>query len=83
LELDQDRGSLQASTLFIELSNEDHPFYWDGVQNIACVCNRLGESAIAVQLYRVVLGCGRMHMPTMGWRSRSVSSAGRARAFTC
>ena len=56
LELGDDRGSLEASTLFLELSNDQHPFYWDGVQNIACAANRLGEHAAAVDLYRVVLG---------------------------
>jgi|SRR6267142_2636578 len=78
LELNQDRGSLQASTLFIELSNEDHPFYWDGVQNIACVCNRLGESAIAVQLYRVVLGV-RLHAYAYNGLALSLGELGRAR----
>ncbi len=83
LELNQDRGSLQASTLFIELSNEDHPFYWDGVQNIACVCNRLGESAIAVQLYRLVLGV-RPHAYAYNGLALSLGELGRSReAFTC
>ena len=56
LELDDDRGALEASALFLELSNEDHPFYWDGVQNIACAASRLGKNDLGVQLYRVVLG---------------------------
>lgn len=56
LELDDHRGALEASTLFLELSNEEHPFYWDGVENVACAANRLGKHSVAVQLYRVVLG---------------------------
>jgi tetratricopeptide (TPR) repeat protein len=56
LELDDHRGALEASTLFLDLSNEEHPFYWDGVQNVACAANRLGKHSAAVQLYRVVLG---------------------------
>ncbi len=56
LELNDDRGALEASTFFLELSNERHPFYWDGVQNIACAADRLGHHALAVRLYRVVLG---------------------------
>ena len=56
LELDDNQGALEASTMFLELSNEDHPFYWDGVQNIACAAGRLGKNELAVQLYRVVQG---------------------------
>jgi len=78
LELEQDRESLQASTLFIELSNEDHPFFWDGVQNIACACNRLGHSALAVQLYRVVLGV-RPHAYAYNGLALSLAEVGLAR----
>jgi tetratricopeptide (TPR) repeat protein len=77
LELEQNRGSLQASTLFVELSNEDHPFYWDGVQNIACACNRLGHSALAVQLYRVVLG---VQPDKYAYNGLALSLAGMGRA---
>lgn len=56
LELDDKRGSLEASTLFLELSNEGHPFYWDGVQNVACAVSRLSKNDLGVQIYRVVLG---------------------------
>jgi tetratricopeptide (TPR) repeat protein len=56
LELDDPSGALEASALFLELSNEELPFYWDGVQNIACAADRLGNHAVAVELYRVVLG---------------------------
>jgi tetratricopeptide (TPR) repeat protein len=58
LQLDDARGALEASTLFLELSNEEHPFYRDGVQNVACAASRLGELALAVQLHRVALGAG-------------------------
>lgn len=56
LELDDERGSLQATTLFLELSDEEHPFHWDGVQNVACALDRLGQHEPAAQLYRTVLG---------------------------
>ena len=60
------------------MSNEDHPFYWDGVQNIACACNRLGESALAVQLYRAVLGV-RPHVYAYNGLALSLAEVGRAR----
>jgi tetratricopeptide (TPR) repeat protein len=59
LELGDDRGALEASTLFIELSNERHPFYRDGVHNIACAADRLGEHAAAASLYRAASGKAR------------------------
>ena len=78
LELQQDRASLQATTLFLELSSEDHPFFWDGVQNLACACHRLGHSAPAVQLYRVVLGV-RPHAYAYNGLALSLANLGRAR----
>lgn len=56
LRLDENRGSLEASTLFLELSDERHPLFRDGVQNLARALRRLGQSALAVQLSRGVPG---------------------------
>jgi tetratricopeptide (TPR) repeat protein len=77
LELDDDLGALEASTLFLELSNEAHPFYWDGVQNMACAANRLGANGVAVQLNRVVLGV-RPHLYVYNGLALALGELGRA-----
>src|SRR6185295_17603932 len=52
LKLRQDRASLEATTLFLELTDEDHPFFRDGVRNLVRACRRLGHSALAARLDR-------------------------------
>lgn len=78
LQLEQNRGSLEASTMFLELTNDRHPFFWDGVQNVACACSRLGRSAVAAQLYRVVLGV-RPHKYAYNGLALALAGMGRPR----
>ena len=78
LQLGDNRGALEASTLFLELSNEQHPFYRDGVQSIACAAKRLGEHKAAADLYRVVLGVAPHRDEADGRRRRTRLTAPRA-----
>lgn len=55
LELDDNNGSLRATTYFLNLSNTEHPWYWDGVQNTANAWGRLGAHRESAALYRTVL----------------------------
>ena len=50
LQLEDPLGALSATAAFLNLSNEDHPFYSDGVENIACAWERLGHPEMAASL---------------------------------
>ena len=50
LQLDNPLGSLAATTAFLNLSNEDHPFYADGIENTCCAWERLGQPLLAAGL---------------------------------
>ena len=60
LELGDLRGSLEATTEFLDRSNEWHPFYWHGVHNTACAWDELGAEFEARQLFREVAEMERM-----------------------
>jgi len=50
LQLDDALGSLAATTAFLNLSNEEHPFYADGIENTCCAWERLDRSLLAASL---------------------------------
>jgi hypothetical protein len=50
LQLDDAKGSLAATTAFLNLGNAAHPFYKDGLENTACAWERLGQEAMAADL---------------------------------
>jgi len=52
LQLGDAQGSLAATTAFLNLSNEEHPFYRDGIENTACAWERLGREGKAADLRR-------------------------------
>jgi len=52
LQLGDDRGALEASVLFLEVSNDRHPSYREGLHDVACALDRLGEQDLSAQLYR-------------------------------
>ncbi len=69
MQLDDARGALEATALFLELSDEEHPSWRDGVQNAACAAERLGQHEAAVDLRSTALaGPG-------GSRERTLRSA--------
>jgi hypothetical protein len=50
LQLGDIRGSLIATTAFLDLSNEEHPFYADGIENTCCAWERLDRPLLAASL---------------------------------
>ena len=54
LQLEDEWGSLVATTGFLDHSNEKHPFYAAGLENTACAWEQLGAEAEAKTLRRAV-----------------------------
>lgn len=79
LELDEHLKSLAATTMFLELSNRDHPFYWDGVQNTACAYGRLGHARESAALYRTVLAVQPPRIYAFNGLSLALDDLGRPR----
>jgi hypothetical protein len=52
LQIDNALGSLAATTAFLNLSNDDHPFYADGVENTCFAWERLNKPLLAASLRR-------------------------------
>jgi hypothetical protein len=50
LQLGQIEASLAATTAFLDLSNEDHPWYLDAIENTACAWERLAHGEPAASL---------------------------------
>ena len=78
LELHEHLKALAATTLFLELANQDHPFYWDGIQNTACAYSRLGHQRESVALFRTVLGV-RPHIYVFNGLALALAGLGRPR----
>jgi tetratricopeptide (TPR) repeat protein len=96
LRLGDARGSLEATALFLELGNDRHPFYRDGVENVACALERLGEADLAARVRGArslgwsregilraafrVLGWRRKPLPPSKLRWRKALRSGQRRA---
>ena len=52
LQLGDPRGSLAATTAFLDLGNTEHPFYADGIENTACAWEALDQAVVATSLRR-------------------------------
>lgn len=50
LQLNDNTGSLLATTYFLDLSNTEHPWYWEGVADTAFVWSHLGAHRDAASL---------------------------------
>jgi TolA-binding protein len=85
LRLNDHRGALEASALFIELSNERHPFYRDAVENIACAADRLRQHEVAAKLNRARIAAPRWPRErvlraafrVLGWRRKPLPRSNR------
>jgi len=71
LELGDAIGSLLATTAFLDLWNERHPWYWEGLHNTACAWERLGAEAEAATLIHVVRAHEGLEEPRLPTTARS------------
>jgi len=68
LRLGELRGAVAASALFLELSDEQHPFFEEAVRNIASAAARLGKPALAQDAPKERIL--RAAFSLLGWRRR-------------
>jgi tetratricopeptide (TPR) repeat protein len=82
LALGDPRGSLEASALFLELIDEQHPLYRDAVRNIACAASLLGEQAALTSTLCSRIWILAVAFRLLGWRRKPLPRApGRRRAL--